>query len=293
MTGFGEARHQDSRWAIQVEVRTVNNRHFKLNAKISEEFAPMEGALEQLVRERVKRGTVQVSLRIDRPRRPEDYRLNLVALTSYRDQLLELQGSGEEGRGGPAIELAQLLVLPGVVEEVRPDGQSPAEDWPEVARVVARALDALEASRALEGRAMAVELIALGRSIDAHLGRIAERAPLVVHAYHKRITERVQSLVAEHGVTVEPENLVREVAILADRCDISEEIVRLRAHLAQYAAIIEEPESSGRRLEFLVQEMGREINTIGAKAGDVEISRAVVDVKALLEKIRELVQNVE
>jgi uncharacterized protein (TIGR00255 family) len=291
MTGFGEARHQDSRWAIQVEMRTVNNRHFKLNAKISEEFSPMEGALEQLVRERVKRGTIQVSLRVERPRRPEDYRLNLVALASYRDQLLELQAA--PGDRGPAIELAQLLVLPGVVEEVRSDGQSPAEDWPEVAGVVTRALEALETSRALEGRAMAGELIALGRSIGEHLGRIAERAPAVVHLYHKRITERVQALVAEHGVTVEPENLVREVAILADRCDISEEIVRLRAHLAQYAAIIEEPDSSGRRLEFLVQEMGREINTIGAKAGDVEISRAVVDVKALLEKIRELVQNVE
>jgi uncharacterized protein (TIGR00255 family) len=290
MTGFGEARHQDSRWAIQVEMRTVNNRHFKLNAKISEAFAPMEGALEQLVRERVKRGTVQLSLRVERPRRPEDYRLNLVALTSYRDQLRQLQGDGDHG---PTIELGPLLGLPGVVEELRSDGPAPSEDWPEVASVVARALEALEASRAREGRAMADELVALGRSIAEHLGRIAERAPEVVHAYHKRITERVQALVAEHSVTVEPTDLIREVAILADRCDISEEIVRLRAHLAQYDAIIGEPESSGRRLEFLVQEMGREINTIGAKASDVEISRAVVDVKALLEKIRELVQNVE
>ena len=135
--------------------------------------------------------------------------------------------------------------------------------------------------------------LALGRSIGENLGRIAERAPAVVQSYHRRITERVQALVAEQGVSVEPQHLIREVAILADRCDISEEVVRLRAHLAQYAAIIDEPESSGRRLEFLVQEMGREINTIGAKAGDIEISRAVVDVKALLEKIRELVQNVE
>ena len=180
-----------------------------------------------------------------------------------------------------------------MVEEVRPAGQSPGDDWPEVARVVARALEALEASRAQDGRAMAAEMIALGRSIGEHLGRIADRAPMVVQAYHRRITDRVRALVADQGVTVEPEDLIREVAILADRCDISEEIVRLRADLGQYAAIIEEPESSGRKLEFLVQEMGREINTIGAKANDVEISRAVVDMKALLEKIRELVQNVE
>ena len=116
---------------------------------------------------------------------------------------------------------------------------------------------------------------------------------MVVQAYHRRLTERVQALVQDQGVTVEPEDLIREVAILADRCDISEEIVRLRAHLAQYAEIIDEPESAGRKLEFVVQEMGREINTIGSKANDVEISRAVVEVKALLEKIRELVQNVE
>jgi uncharacterized protein (TIGR00255 family) len=273
-------------------MRTVNNRHFKLSARISEEFSSMEGALEQLVRERVRRGTVQVSLRIERPRKPEDYRLNLVALGSYREQLRSLHSGEADGRES-AIDLSRLLVLPGVVEEVRTTDRSSHEDWPEVARVVGMALDALEASRAQEGRAMADELIALGRSIGEHLGRVAERAPAVVQSYHRRITERVQALVAEQGVTVEPENLIREVAILADRCDISEEIVRLRAHLAQYAAIIEESESSGRRLEFLVQEMGREINTIGAKAGDVEISRAVVDVKALLEKIRELVQNVE
>ena len=151
----------------------MNNRHFKLNARISEEFSPMEGALEQLVRERVRRGTVQVSLRVERPRRPEDYRLNLVALASYRDQL---QGvAGRRRVPGPAVELAQLLVLPGVVEEVRSNGQSPAEDWPAVAGWSYEALEALEASRAQEGRAMADELTALGRSIGEHLGRVAER----------------------------------------------------------------------------------------------------------------------
>jgi uncharacterized protein (TIGR00255 family) len=290
MTGYGEARHQDPRWTIVVEMRTVNNRHFKLSAKISDEFATMEPVLEHLVRERVKRGTVQVSLRIDRPRRPEDYRLNLVALASYRDQLRGLQGSGS---GVPPIELSQLLALPGVVDEVHASPQAPQEGWPEIARVVSQALDGLQAARAQEGRAMAVELVALGRSIGDHLGRIADRTPMVVQAYHKRITDRVQALVSEQGVTVEPDDLIREVAILADRCDISEEVVRLRAHLAQYAAIIEEPESSGRKLEFLVQELGREINTIGSKANDVAISRSVVEVKALLEKIRELIQNVE
>ena len=126
---------------------------------------------------------------------------------------------------------------------------------------------------------MAEELLSMGRAIGGHLEKIAERGPLVVEAYRKRITDRVQSLVEGQGVAVEPEHLIREVAIFAERGDIAEEVVRLRAHLVQYAEVIGEPESAGRKLEFVVQEMGRETNTIGSKANDVEISRGVVEIK--------------
>ena len=143
MTGFGEARLQDQRWTIAVEVRTVNNRHFKLSAKISESYAMIEPALEQLVREKVRRGTVQLNLRIDRPRRPEDYRINLVALASYRDQLKGLRGFDER-----RFDLAQLLVLPGVVEDFRSPDQAPDQDWPEIAEVVNEALAKLQSARA-------------------------------------------------------------------------------------------------------------------------------------------------
>jgi uncharacterized protein (TIGR00255 family) len=288
MTGFGEARLQDSRWSVVVEVRTVNNRHFKLSAKISESYAMIEPALEQLVREKVRRGTVQLSLRIDRPRRPEDYRVNLVALSSYRDQLKGLRGFDET-----LLALGQLLTLPGVVEDYRSTDRAPDEDWPELAKVVDRALSKLQSARATEGQAMAGELIALGRGVSDQLSLIAERGPQVALNHHKRLAERVSALLIGQGVTVEPKDLIREVAILVDRSDISEEIVRLRAHLAQFFATIDLAESAGRKLEFVSQEMGREINTIGSKAGDVAISQAVIEVKALLEKIRELVQNVE
>jgi uncharacterized protein (TIGR00255 family) len=288
MTGFGDARHQDQRWSIQVEVRTVNNRHLKLSAKISEPYSAIEPELEHLVRERVRRGAVQMSVRVERPRQAEDYRLNAVALASYRDQLKALQGPEQ----GP-VDLGTLLALPGVVEEIRPTATNPHDDWPELARVVAAALDRLEAARAQEGKAMAAELQSLAGAIDGHLGRIADRGPLVVQSYQKRLTERIQALVRDQGVTIDAKDLIREVAILSDRSDISEEIVRLRAHLAQYHEVIGESESPGRKLEFVVQEMGREVNTIGSKANDVEISRNVVEIKGLLEKIRELVQNVE
>ncbi len=292
MTGFGAARFQDQKRSIEVEVRTVNNRHLKLSAKLSEPYGALESELEHLVRDKVRRGAVQINVRVERPRQAGDYKLNTVALRSYRDQLAHLLGSGL-GAGESAVGLSALLALPGVVEEVRTPTCDPREEWPEIARVVTAALEDLESARSREGQAMADELQALGRLVEDGLTRIADRGPLVVNAYQKRLIERISTLVQDQGVTVEPKDLMREVAILADRSDISEEIVRLRAHLVQYREILREPESGGRKLEFVVQEIGREINTVGSKASDVEISRHVVEIKGVLERIRELVQNVE
>ena len=288
MTGFGEARLQDERWSVEVEVRTVNNRHLKMSARISEPYGSLEPDLERLVRETIRRGTVQMTLRVERPRRAGDYRLNLEVLASYRDQLRHLQEPS-----APPPDLASLLALPGVVEERKVATDDPHDDWPALAAVVSEALAKLQATRAEEGRAMAAELLLLGKGVATQLDRISERGPEVVASYQARLVERLQALVQEQGVTVEPNDVIREVAILAERADIAEEIVRLRAHLAQYVDVIHEPESSGRKLEFVVQEMGREVNTIGSKANDVEICRGVVEIKGLLEKVRELIQNVE
>ena len=283
MTGFGEARIQDDRWSVGVEVRTVNNRHLKLNAKISDPYGALEPDFERLVRETIRRGTVQLSIRVDRPKRAEDYRLNKLAIQSYRVQLSDFG----------AVDMAGLLALPGVVEERKQAVEDPHEDWPALAAVVTEALSKLQKARADEGRAMAEELIGLGKAAATQLEKIAARGPEVVASYQKRLTERVQSLLEGKGATVEPKDLVREVAIFAERADIAEEVVRLRAHFAQFVEVIHEPESSGRKLEFVVQEMGRETNTIGSKANDVEISRGVVEIKGILEKVRELIQNVE
>jgi uncharacterized protein (TIGR00255 family) len=288
MTGYGEARRQDESWTVGVEVRTVNNRHFKLTARVSEPYGALEPELERLIRETVRRGTVNLQLRVERPRRAEDYRINPVALLSYRDQLRALQEPPGDG-----VDLAALLALPGVVEERRPSADDPHEDWPALAAVVAEAVHRLQAARAEEGRAMADELIGFARAVSAQVDRIAARGPEVVSGYQARLVERVQALVQGHGVSVETKDLIREVAILAERADVTEEVVRLRAHLAQFLDVIHEPESAGRKLEFVVQEMGRETNTVGSKANDVEISRAVVEIKGLLEKVRELIQNVE
>lgn len=285
MTGFGEARTQDADMAVLAEVRAVNNRHLKLVCRINDPFDALEPDVERMVRAVARRGTVMVSVRVERPKRSEDYRLNLVALESYRGQLASL-GLGE------AAQWAALLSLPGVVEDHREPESSPHDDWPRIEPALRLALERFQASRAQEGQAMSTELLALGRAISTELQRVAARVPEVVASHQLRLLDRVQNLVKDK-VAVEAKDLVREVAILAERSDISEEITRLNAHLQQYLEVIEGPESAGRKLEFVVQEMGRETNTIGSKANDITISRSVVDMKAALEKIRELIQNVE
>ena len=245
MTGFGEARLQDPRWTIVVEVRTVNNRHFKLSAKISESYAMIEPALEQLVREKVRRGTVQFSLRVERPRRPEDYRFNLVALASYRDQLKGLRVS-TSGRS----TCRRSCRLPGVVE----DSSSRASKLrpkigPRSRGRQSRRCEARSQPRQ-EGKAMAAELIALGRGIRDQLSAIAERGPHVVQIPTSGSASAFRHW-CKTGVTVEPKDLTGRSRSWPIDATSAEEIVRLRAHLTQFIAIIDEPQSAGRKLEFV------------------------------------------
>jgi uncharacterized protein (TIGR00255 family) len=290
MTGYGEYRVQDERWNVLVEVRSVNSRHLKLIAKISEPYAPLEAELERLVRDKIRRGTVYLTLRIE-PNRPVDsYRLNQAALRAYREQIVELC---REWSTPPPADWSQLLVLPGVVLDHVPEGVSIHEDWSELSKVVLTALDLLAESRRREGQAMAQELKGYAEEIRESLRKTRERLPDVVGPYHERLLERVQALTEKHNLHVNRDDLIREVAVFADRSDVSEEITRLSAHLDQFEEIVSGNASEGRKLEFLVQEMGREINTLGSKALDVSMSRHGLEMKTTLEKIRELIQNVE
>ncbi len=140
---------------------------------------------------------------------------------------------------------------------------------------------------------MALDWAANLRAVAASLDEVQLRAPLVAQTYRDRLTERLNKIIADHGITLEPSDVIKEVGLFADRSDISEEIVRLRSHLDQFTTIMEKAESSGRKLEFLTQEMVREGNTIGSKANDVEIARHVIEIKTAIERIREMIQNVE
>ena len=290
MTGFGEARSQQDGIAVAVEVRTINSRHFKLSFRASEGYAALEPEVETATREIVRRGTVQLNLRVDRQASVDDYRINTAVLESYRRQLEEYTGRSE---WNDPIDLRMLLSLPGTVDEGGGADFDPRDDWPAIEPVIREALAAMAKMRAEEGVALAADLAHNGRQIMELLDAVARRAPEVTQSYQSRLTARVEQALSDLNVTVEPADLLREVSLFADRSDISEEIVRLRSHLQQYEAALMLPESSGRKLEFIAQEMGREINTIGAKANDAEISHLVVEIKTALERIREQIQNVE
>jgi uncharacterized protein (TIGR00255 family) len=214
-----------------------------------------------------------------------------VALASYIQQIRQV--ADQEGRGGADVLLGQVLALPGVVPEAGSQAQNLHDDWPLFEKCLERALKQLNNMREEEGRAMAQEFLAYRDTIRAHLERIRQRIPLVSGAFRDRLYERVRNLLAELDVKLDRSDVIREVSIFSERSDIAEEVVRLASHLDQFQDIMNEPESPGRKLEFLTQEMFREANTIGSKASDVEISREVVEIKGTLEKIRELVQNVE
>jgi uncharacterized protein (TIGR00255 family) len=292
MTGYGEASFQSDSLNLAIELRAVNNRYLKVSLRATEPYNLLEPEFEKVIRRIVKRGTLQVHLRCQRQTSPQDFQINGTALRSYLQQLRGL--ADEAGLSGPVANLlGPVLALPGVVPEPATATFSLEEEWPVIERVLLRALDRLQAMRQEEGRAMAQELLQLRDQIAGELDKIRERIPTVAVAYRDRLLERVRSLLSELDVQIDRSDLIKEVSIFAERSDIAEEVVRLASHLGQFQEIVNEPESAGRKLEFLTQEMFRETNTIGSKAGDVEISRHVVEIKGALEKIRELVQNVE
>ncbi len=288
MTGFGEARGGN----VSIEVRSVNNRHLKVNVRGTDPYPMLESDFEKVIRRSVKRGTLLVQVRVERSLPAGLTRLNTGLLKSYIAQITDdLKALSPADR---SALIAGALALPGVA----PDGFAASgvceEEWPQVEQTLTAALVKLNVAREVEGRAMVAELRQLTAGIAERMSHIAEHLPAIAANYRKRLMERLTTAIADAKVSIEADHVLREVAIFADRIDVSEEMTRLTSHLAAFDEILDGgSDSPGRRLEFVVQEMGREANTLGSKAGDAAVSRYVVDIKATLEKIRELVQNVE
>ena len=290
MTGYGASTAVRDGVRAAVEVRAVNHRHLKLTVRGTDPYPLQEADFEKLARPLVKRGSLLVHVGVERPVSLVASNLNGALLVDYSNQIRTALPVDLV----PAV-LAGLLALPGVAPASVAAGPPPEAEWPTVAEAFQAAIEQLTAARRVEGQAMARELLAIHAEMVAALGEARESMPRIMADYRERLLERVRQAVAAAGVTVDESNLVRELALYADRTDVSEEVVRLAAHLEQFETLVTagDKDGAGRRLEFLAQEMGREINTLASKAGDARLSRTAFGLKSSLERVKELLANVE
>ena len=289
MTGCGEGIATAGDSTCRVELRTVNNRSFKFSLRTREGFVGLEPRVEALVRQRVRRGTIQMTLDLAGAAATVTRRIDAAQLGAYLDQL-------EDFCAGHDLELPRsisgLLGLPGITADAAAEEAALDRAWPLVAEAVERALTALDAMRRAEGETLAADMRLICGEIAGLVAGIRERVPQAVEQQRVRLLERVSSILAERGVSLAESDVAREIALVADRTDIAEEIVRLASHLAQFDRLLGE-ESPGRPLDFLAQELAREANTIASKSADVGIAHAVVELKTRIERLREQVQNLE
>ncbi len=292
MTGFGEASAHVNGVHYFLEARSLNNRYFKATIRLPDELQGLEPELDAELRRRLTRGTVTLIAKCADASEHAAYEINHLALGRYIEQI----GRAPHLTGGAVrIDAGALRSLPGVLQQPSDDEHRLARARGAFMGIIGSAMDKLIAMREREGKALAKDLLRHHDLIVDRLERIRGRAPAVVEEYHTRLRQRVESMRAEAGVTVQPADLIREVAIYAERSDIAEEVTRLTGHMAQFRDLVTAGagEPVGRTLEFLAQEMLREANTIASKSSDADLSRHAVEVKGAIDRIKEQVQNVE
>ena len=289
MTGFGAGRAEQGGEAVAVEVRSVNGKFCEVRARLPRELSALEPAVGKAVKARIARGVVDVTVRREGATAlsgavPE---VNLPLAAAYAKALREMQG--ELGLAGE-LRLGDLVALDGVVGLAdRPPDAGDAERAALAA--LGQAISALEEMRGREGDSLARDLCARIDAIETNAEGIRELSPRSVDAYRDRLAARIAEL--SRGTPADPARLAQEVAFFADRVDITEELTRLASHLSQMRALIDSGGPVGRKLEFLVQELNREVNTVGSKSQNSAIAARVVDLKAELERVREQIVNVE
>ncbi len=290
MTGFGHSSIDRDGIHVASEIKSVNNRYLKLSVRLPDAIARFESDIERVVRARVSRGSVQLGIRIRLPAGQSEHSIDQEVLRAYQHQLKTMKL--EVPTWAPPT-MGELLQLPGVVV----DSEFP-EDlvnalWPAVESAINEALNHFHDFREREGESMRQDLDRQCEVIESELSTVASEAPQTITDYRDKLLERVRRLIGDASVSIGENDIIREVALFADRCDINEEITRLRSHIEQFRRMLNGPQSQGRKLEFIGQEMFREINTIGSKANSVAIAHSVVEMKAAIERIREVLQNVE
>lgn len=288
MTGFGRAVKKTKSGAWSVEIATVNNRFLEYSVRVPRHLNALEMPIRQLIGEQLQRGKVSVSVNLDEGDGAENrYPINVQAAEAYYMQLEQLRKklkiSGE-------ITIGHLVALPAVIQ---PDKEEATEDavWKELKPVVQKALSDLSAMRKKEGEALGKDMKKRLAEARKLINKVEKDSPKVVLAMREKLLARLNELVAD---PLKKElRLEEEVAYIADRTDVSEECIRFRSHLEQYAETLDRSEPIGKRLNFILQEMNREVNTIGSKCSDIAIASTVIALKEEVEKLREQVQNVE
>lgn len=289
MTGFGDATGERNGTHYSVEIRSLNNRFFKPVIKLPENVSGLEPELETTLRERLGRGSITYILKMRMDSAEAAYHINAEALRAYLRQLQAVRELDNQVQ----IDLASLMQLPGVCQEPRDETDEIAKHGDTIRRLTDQAILKLIAMRQREGEHLFADLLKHVTVIRENLGEIQKRAPFVIDDYHRRLTQRVNELLSKAEFQVSQQDLLREVAVFAERADISEEIQRLTSHLDAFEQSCRTGEHAGRKLDFITQEMLREANTIASKANDADIASRIVDIKGSIDRLKEQVQNVE
>lgn len=290
MTGFGSAEYKDDVCTMHIEIRSVNNRYLKIDSRLPDVLQTFENEIERPIREKIVRGTVLLNVNYHSLKQESEYVLNSDKLREYYTLLNDIKkeiGSRER------VSINSLMLLPGVFLKGKKNPENADSMLSICVTLLNQALDKMLEMRAVEGKNLAKDIEQRKEFIFSILQKVEMRAPVVVLEYSKRLKNRAASLLAGTDIELTDSNLYREIAIFAERCDITEEINRLKSHLNQLHETLYSDEPTGRKLDFIVQEMFRETNTMCSKANDGILLKDLVDVKTEIEKIREQAFNIE
>lgn len=291
MTGYGSGSAENNNLSVKIEVKSVNHRFLDVSVRIPRSFLCFENTLRSLVQERIKRGKVDVFVNLEHLESSgRQVQLDRGLAKSYFAALTELENLTGSNNYEPVSVLSQFIDL--FIEVDEPMDEESISDV--LSRAMETALTELENARQIEGSRLTSDLVKKTDALESEWSKVAELSPRVVQQYRERLLLRIEELLAEERQEwYDDQRLFAETAIFADKAAIDEELTRLKSHLLSLREILQGKGPSGRQLDFLIQELNREINTIGSKANDFEISQSVVTMKSILEQIREQVQNLE
>ena len=289
MTGFSRYENQNEDLTCKVEIRSVNNRFIDINTRLPKTLAPLELPLKKIVKAKCARGSFDIIIMVQKNGDTEtnlEVTPNLPLANEYLNAFKKIQ-EGLSLKG--TIDINTVLSQRDVVKTEAKKVEDSCEEI--VMQTVDKALTQLIKMREEEGKNLEKDILNQINSIK-NLGKsISEKQSITVQQFQSKLNEKIQTLTS--GIEINPDRIAQESALLADRCDVTEELVRLESHLEQFNLLVASPEPQGRKLEFLTQEINREVNTTGSKTIDLEVSKAVIEMKSCLEKIREQLANIE